>query len=168
MDRVVAVLSWPNYIVLLYKWVKTSWTYSTMNSCTACRYVGYSFVYCAWYAFPFEALEVFTIFFLQVECRVFSIPCSRKESRLLGFGQAIADTRTFVCCQSYRAGLGATVWQGCGSGSSNSRYGSAAKITNIQLKSFISHSNVYFLWKNYFEHSRKSSKNIRTSLNPNP
>jgi len=32
----------------------------------AVRYVGYSFVNCAWYAFPFEALEVFTIFFLQV------------------------------------------------------------------------------------------------------
>ncbi|XP_023340878.1 uncharacterized protein LOC111710915 isoform X2 [Eurytemora carolleeae] len=32
----------------------------------AVRYVGYSFVRCAWYAFPFEALEVFTFFFLQV------------------------------------------------------------------------------------------------------
>ena len=30
------------------------------------RYVGYSFVNCAWYAFPFEALELFTFFFLQV------------------------------------------------------------------------------------------------------
>ena len=30
------------------------------------RYVGYSFINCAWYAFPFEALEVFTFFSLQV------------------------------------------------------------------------------------------------------
>merc|ERR1712002_667772 len=30
------------------------------------RYVGYSYIKCAWYAFPFEALEVFTIFSLQV------------------------------------------------------------------------------------------------------
>lgn len=30
------------------------------------RYVGYSFITCAWYAFPFEALEVFTIYMLQV------------------------------------------------------------------------------------------------------
>ena len=30
------------------------------------RYVGYSFITCAWYAFPFEALEVFTFFSLQV------------------------------------------------------------------------------------------------------
>jgi len=32
----------------------------------AVRYVGYSYIYCAWYAFPFEALEVFTFFSLQV------------------------------------------------------------------------------------------------------
>lgn len=32
----------------------------------AVRYVGYSYIKCAWYAFPFEALEVFTIFSLQV------------------------------------------------------------------------------------------------------
>jgi len=37
----------------------------------AVRYVGYSFVYCAWYAFPFEALEVFTVFFLQVAAAEF-------------------------------------------------------------------------------------------------
>jgi len=30
------------------------------------RYVGYSYINCAWYAFPFEALEVFTFFSLQV------------------------------------------------------------------------------------------------------
>ena len=30
------------------------------------RYVGYSYITCAWYAFPFEALEVFTIFLLRV------------------------------------------------------------------------------------------------------
>ena len=30
------------------------------------RYIGYSHIYCAWYAFPFEALEVFTFFSLQV------------------------------------------------------------------------------------------------------
>merc|ERR1712128_121477 len=32
----------------------------------AVRYVGYSYIHCAWYAFPFEALEVFTFFSLQV------------------------------------------------------------------------------------------------------
>merc|ERR1719369_780353 len=32
----------------------------------AVRYVGYSYIYCAWYAFPFEALEMFTFFSLQV------------------------------------------------------------------------------------------------------
>ena len=32
----------------------------------AFRYVGYSYIQCAWYAFPFEALEVFTFFSLQV------------------------------------------------------------------------------------------------------
>eukprot|EP00092_Neocalanus_flemingeri_P017574 GFUD01019015.1.p1 GENE.GFUD01019015.1~~GFUD01019015.1.p1 ORF type:complete len:653 (+),score=151.82 GFUD01019015.1:394-2352(+) len=32
----------------------------------AVRYVGYSYIYCAWYAFPFEALEVFTFFSLRV------------------------------------------------------------------------------------------------------
>ena len=31
------------------------------------RYVGYSYIQCAWYAFPFEALEVFTFFSLQVD-----------------------------------------------------------------------------------------------------
>ena len=31
------------------------------------RYVGYSYTNCAWYAFPFEAMEVFTFFSLQVE-----------------------------------------------------------------------------------------------------
>jgi len=30
------------------------------------RYVGYSFITCAWYAFPFEALEVFTLSLLRV------------------------------------------------------------------------------------------------------
>jgi len=30
------------------------------------RYVGYSYIQCAWYAFPFEALEVFTFYSLQV------------------------------------------------------------------------------------------------------
>merc|ERR1719369_1273066 len=30
------------------------------------RYVGYSYTNCAWYAFPFEALEVFTISLLRV------------------------------------------------------------------------------------------------------
>jgi len=30
------------------------------------RYVGYSYITCAWYAFPFEALEVFTIQLLRV------------------------------------------------------------------------------------------------------
>merc|ERR1719334_483179 len=32
----------------------------------AVRYIGYSYTNCAWYAFPFEALEVFTFFSLQV------------------------------------------------------------------------------------------------------
>merc|ERR1719334_2574899 len=32
----------------------------------AVRYVGYSYIWCAWYAFPFEALEVFTFYSLQV------------------------------------------------------------------------------------------------------
>ena len=31
------------------------------------RYVGYSYISCARYAFPFEAMEVFTFFSLQVE-----------------------------------------------------------------------------------------------------
>ena len=31
-----------------------------------CRYLGYSFITCAWYAFPFEALEVFTLYLLRV------------------------------------------------------------------------------------------------------
>ena len=30
------------------------------------RYVGYSFISCAWYAFPFEALEVFTLYLMRV------------------------------------------------------------------------------------------------------
>jgi len=30
------------------------------------RYVGYSYITCAWFAFPFEALEVFTLFLLRV------------------------------------------------------------------------------------------------------
>ena len=30
------------------------------------RYIGYSYITCAWYAFPFEALEVFTLFLLRV------------------------------------------------------------------------------------------------------
>ena len=30
------------------------------------RYIGYSYINCAWYAFPFEAMEVFTFFSLQV------------------------------------------------------------------------------------------------------
>ena len=30
------------------------------------RYVGYSFITCAWYAFPFEALEVFTLYLMRV------------------------------------------------------------------------------------------------------
>lgn len=30
------------------------------------RYLGYSYTNCAWYAFPFEGLEVFTIALLQV------------------------------------------------------------------------------------------------------
>ena len=30
------------------------------------RYLGYSYTNCAWYAFPFEALEVFTFALLQV------------------------------------------------------------------------------------------------------
>ena len=29
--------------------------------------MGYSYISCAWYAFPFEAMEVFTFFSLQVE-----------------------------------------------------------------------------------------------------
>jgi len=37
----------------------------------AVRYVGYSYIKCAWYAFPFEALEVFTIFALQVAAAEF-------------------------------------------------------------------------------------------------
>jgi len=32
----------------------------------AIRYIGYSYISCGWYAFPFEALEVFTFFSLQV------------------------------------------------------------------------------------------------------
>ena len=32
----------------------------------SCRYIGYSYINCAWYAFPFEAMEVFTFFSLQV------------------------------------------------------------------------------------------------------
>ena len=35
------------------------------------RYVGYSFTNCAWYAFPFEALEVFTFATLQVAAAQF-------------------------------------------------------------------------------------------------
>ena len=30
------------------------------------RYLGYSFITCPWYAFPFEALEVFTLYLLRV------------------------------------------------------------------------------------------------------
>ncbi|XP_023337113.1 major facilitator superfamily domain-containing protein 6 [Eurytemora carolleeae] len=30
------------------------------------RYVGYSYITCAWYAFPFETLEVFTLYLLRV------------------------------------------------------------------------------------------------------
>ena len=30
------------------------------------RYIGYSFIQCAWFAFPFEALEVFTMYLLRV------------------------------------------------------------------------------------------------------
>ena len=30
------------------------------------RYVGYSYITCAWYAFPFEALEVFTLYLMRV------------------------------------------------------------------------------------------------------
>ena len=30
------------------------------------RYLGYSFITCAWYAFPFEALEVFTLYLMRV------------------------------------------------------------------------------------------------------
>ena len=30
------------------------------------RYIGYSFITCPWLAFPFEALEVFTLFLLRV------------------------------------------------------------------------------------------------------
>jgi len=37
----------------------------------AVRYVGYSYINCAWYAFPFEALEVFTFFSLQESSFVF-------------------------------------------------------------------------------------------------
>ena len=33
----------------------------------AFRYIGYSYINCAWYAFPFEAMEVFTFFSLQVK-----------------------------------------------------------------------------------------------------
>merc|ERR1719347_846286 len=36
------------------------------------RYVGYSYIQCAWYAFPFEALEVFTFFSLQVGAAEFA------------------------------------------------------------------------------------------------
>ena len=35
------------------------------------RYVGYSYTNCAWYAFPFEALEVFTFAHLQVASAMF-------------------------------------------------------------------------------------------------
>ena len=35
------------------------------------RYVGYSYTNCAWYAFPFEALEVFTFAHVQVASAVF-------------------------------------------------------------------------------------------------
>ena len=30
------------------------------------RYIGYSYITCPWFAFPFEALEVFTLFLLRV------------------------------------------------------------------------------------------------------
>ena len=30
------------------------------------RYMGYSYINCPWFAFPFEALEVFTLFLLRV------------------------------------------------------------------------------------------------------
>jgi len=36
------------------------------------RYVGYSYIRCAWYAFPFEALEVFTFYSLQVGAAEFA------------------------------------------------------------------------------------------------
>ena len=36
------------------------------------RYVGYSYTNCAWYAFPFEALEVFTFAHLQVASAKFA------------------------------------------------------------------------------------------------
>jgi len=36
------------------------------------KYVGYSYIQCAWYAFPFEALEVFTFFSLQVGAAEFA------------------------------------------------------------------------------------------------
>merc|ERR550517_1744875 len=36
------------------------------------RYVGYSYIMCAWYAFPFEALEVFTFYSLQVGAAEFA------------------------------------------------------------------------------------------------
>ena len=35
------------------------------------RYVGYSYTNCAWYAFPFEALEAFTFATLQVAAAKF-------------------------------------------------------------------------------------------------
>merc|ERR1712241_980075 len=38
----------------------------------AVRYVGYSYINCAWYAFPFEALEVFTFYSLQVGAAEFA------------------------------------------------------------------------------------------------
>merc|ERR1719402_716148 len=36
------------------------------------RYAGYSYIQCAWYAFPFEALEVFTFYSLQVGAAEFA------------------------------------------------------------------------------------------------
>merc|ERR1719351_287132 len=38
----------------------------------AVRYIGYSYISCAWYAFPFEAMEVFTFFSLQVGAAEFA------------------------------------------------------------------------------------------------
>ena len=58
------LLLWPSWcmqsgiiVIFIFKLVPTIAMF---------RYVGYSYIHCAWYAFPFEALEVFTFFSLQV------------------------------------------------------------------------------------------------------
>merc|ERR1719422_2866374 len=63
-----AVVSLPflYYSDSIVKKVGTKIVIATALVAYAIRYVGYSYINCAWYAFPFEALEVFTFAHLQV------------------------------------------------------------------------------------------------------